>query len=159
MALSIGQSAPHFTLYDQDRTKRSIEEFLGEPVVLAFFPGAFTGVCDTEMCTLRDSIQRFAEANAQVIGISVDPPFVLKEFAAKYSLPFVLLSDYNREVSRLYDVLFENLAGLEGYHTSNRAVFVLDGSGTIRYIWIASPSPAVEPPYDEVIAQTKAFGA
>lgn len=159
MALSIGDRAPNFTLYDQERTKRSLDEFLGKPIVLAFFPGAFTGVCDTEMCTLRDSMQRFAEANAQVIGISVDPPFVLKEFAAKYSLPFVLLSDYDRQVSRQYGVLFKNLAGLEGYHTSNRAVFILDGSGTIRYMWIASPSPAVEPPYDEVIAQTKTLSA
>ncbi|GBD05172.1 Putative peroxiredoxin bcp [bacterium HR20] len=157
MALNVGDRAPSFTLYDQDRTKRSLDEFLGKPVVLAFFPGAFTGVCDTEMCTLRDSMQRFSEANAHVIGISVDPPFVLKEFATKYSLPFVLLSDFDRSVSKLYDVLFENLAGLEGYHTSNRAVFILDGSGTIRYIWVASPNPGVEPPYDEVIAQTKAI--
>jgi peroxiredoxin len=157
MALNVGDRAPSFTLYDQDRTKRSLDEFLGKPVVLAFFPGAFTGVCDTEMCTLRDSMQRFSEANAHVIGISVDPPFVLKEFAMKYSLPFVLLSDFDRSVSKLYGVLFENLAGLEGYHTSNRAVFILDGSGTIRYIWVASPNPGVEPPYDEVIAQTKAI--
>lgn len=157
MALNVGDRAPSFTLYDQDRTKRSLEEFLGEPVVLAFFPGAFTGVCDTEMCTLRDSMHRFSQANARVIGISVDPPFVLKEFATKYSLPFVLLSDFDRSVSKRYGVLFENLADLEGYHTSNRAVFILDGGGTIRYIWIASPNPAVEPPYDEIITQTAAI--
>lgn len=156
MALSVGDRAPEFTLYDTNLTKRSLQEFLGKPVVLAFFPGAFTGVCDTEMCTLRDSMQRFAEANATVIGISVDPPFVLKEFAAKYSLPFVLLSDYTRETARKYGVLFENLAGLEGYHTSNRAVFILDGNGIIRYIWIA-PVPKEEPPYEEVIAQTRAL--
>lgn len=156
MALSVGDRAPDFTLYDQDRNKRSLSEFIGKPVVLAFFPGAFTGVCDTEMCTLRDSMQRFAAANAQVIGISVDPPFVLKEFATKYSLPFVLLSDYSRQVSQQYGILFENLAGLDGYHTSNRAVFILDSAGIIRYIWIASPSPAVEPPYDEVIAKAAA---
>ncbi len=157
MALNVGDRAPNLTLYDQDRNKRSLDEFLGKPIVLAFFPGAFTGVCDTEMCTLRDSIHRFSEANAQVIGISVDPPFVLKEFAAKYALPFVLLSDFHRTASKQYGVLFENLAGLEGYHTSNRAVFILDGNGTIRYIWIASPTPAVEPPYEDVIAQTKAL--
>lgn len=156
MALSVGDRALSFTLYDQDRKQRSLDEFIGKPVVLAFFPGAFTGVCDTEMCTLRDSMQRFIAANAQVIGISVDPPFVLKEFATKYSLPFVLLSDFDRQVSRQYGVLFENLAGLDGYHTSNRAVFILDSAGIIRYIWIASPSPAVEPPYDEVIAQAAA---
>ncbi|MCS7302226.1 MAG: peroxiredoxin [Bacteroidota bacterium] len=157
MALTVGDRAPRFALYDQDRTKRTLEEFLGQPVVLAFFPGAFTGVCDTEMCTLRDSMHRFSEANARVIGISVDPPFVLKEFAAKYSLPFVLLSDYTREVSQQYGVLFENLAGLEGYNTSNRAVFILDADGVIRYTWTATPTPAVEPPYDEVIAQTHAL--
>lgn len=155
MTCSVGDRAPEFTLYDADRNKRSLSEFRGRPVVLAFFPGAFTGVCDTEMCTLRDSMSRLIQANAAVIGISVDPPFVLKEFATKYSLPFVLLSDFDRNISRLYGVLFENLGGIEGYHTSNRAVFILDGEGIIRYVWIASPTPAVEPPYDEVIAHTQ----
>ncbi|GIV54616.1 MAG: peroxiredoxin [Candidatus Kapaibacterium sp.] len=157
MSVSIGNRAPDFTLYDADRTKRSLSEFLGTPVVLAFFPGAFTGVCDTEMCTLRDSMHRFAEAKAQVIGISVDSPFVLKEFATKYSLPFVLLSDFDRHVTQQYGILFENLGGVEGYHTSNRAVFILDRDGMIRYSWIASPNPGVEPPYDEVIAQANAI--
>ncbi len=152
MALSVGDRAPEFTLYDADRTKRSLNEFIGKPIVLAFFPGAFTGVCDTEMCTLRDSMHRLASADAQIIGISVDPPFVLKEFAKKYALPFVLLSDFDRQVSREYGILFENLGGIEGYHTSNRAVFILDRDGIIRYIWIASPNPGVEPPYDEVIS-------
>jgi len=157
MPLNVGDRAPNFTLYDQDRNKRSLVEFLGKPIVLAFFPGAFTGVCDTEMCTLRDSIHRFSEANARVIGISVDSPFVLKEFATKYALPLVLLSDFDRAVTKLYGLLFENLGGVEGYHTSNRAVFILDSNGTIRYSWVASPTPAVEPPYDDVIAQTKAL--
>lgn len=157
MALSIGNRAPEFTLYDADRTKRSLSEFLGKPIILAFFPGAFTGVCDTEMCTLRDSMHRLAESNAQVLGISVDSPIVLKEFATKYSLPFVLLSDFSRQVSQQYGVLFENFVGIEGYHTSNRAVFILDRDGMIRYIWIAHPNPGVEPPYDEVIAQANAL--
>jgi peroxiredoxin len=102
-------------------------------------------------------MHRLAESNAQVLGISVDPPFVLKEFATKYSLPFVLLSDFSRQVSQQYGVLFENLGGIEGYHTSNRAVFILDRDGMIRYIWIAHPNPGVEPPYDEVIAQANAI--
>ncbi len=157
MALSVGDRAPEFTLYDADRTKRSLNEFIGKPIVLAFFPGAFTGVCDTEMCTLRDSMHRLASADAQIIGISVDPPFVLKEFAIKYSLPFVMLSDFDRRVSREYGILFENLGGIEGYHTSNRAVFILDRDGIIRYIWIASPNPGVEPPYDEVITNANAL--
>lgn len=157
MALSVGDRAPEFTLYDADRTKRSLNEFIGKPIVLAFFPGAFTGVCDTEMCTLRDSMHRLASADAQIIGISVDPPFVLKEFAKKYALPFVLLSDFDRQVSREYGILFENLGGIEGYHTSNRAVFILDRDGIIRYIWIASPNPGVEPPYDEVISNANAL--
>ncbi len=157
MALSVGNRAPEFTLYDADRTKRSLNEFIGKPIVLAFFPGAFTGVCDTEMCTLRDSMHRLASADAQIIGISVDAPFVLKEFAIKYSLPFVMLSDFDRRVSREYGILFENFGGIEGYHTSNRAVFILDRDGIIRYIWIASPNPGVEPPYDEVIANANAL--
>lgn len=149
MAVEVGQTAPEFSLFDADRSKRSLSEFRGKNVVLAFIPGAFTGVCTTEMCTLRDRLDQFNSFNAQVLGISVDPPFSQKAWADANNLNFPMLSDYNREAVNLYGVALENLAGLEGYTAANRAVFVLDKEGVVRYKWVA-PAPTNEPDYDEI---------
>ena len=149
MAVEVGQNAPEFTLYDQDRQQRSLGEFKGKNVVLAFYPGAFTGVCTTEMCTLRDRMDQFNSLNAQVLGISVDAPFAQKAWSDQNNLNFPLLSDFNRQTVELYDVAFPNLAGLEGYTVANRAVFIVDKGGVVRYKWLA-PSPLNEPDYDEI---------
>ena len=149
MAVEIGQEAPGFSLYDQDLNERSLAEFRGKNVVLAFYPGAFTGVCTTEMCTLRDQSGELDSLNAQVLGISVDPPFAQKAWADANSLNFPVLSDYNREVVDQYDVAFPNLGGLQGYVAANRAVFIVDKDGVVRYRWLA-PSPVNEPDYEEV---------
>jgi peroxiredoxin len=149
MAVEVGQAAPDFTLYDTDRKQRKLSEFAGQNVVLAFFPGAFTGVCTTEMCTFRDRLGEFNSLDAQVLGISVDPPFSQKVFADQNNLNFTILSDFNRQVVNQYGVTLPNLAGLEGYIAANRAVFVVDKQGAVQYKWVA-PSPANEPDYDEV---------
>ncbi len=147
--VSVGDAAPDFTLFDADRKPRKLSEFRGKNVVLAFYPGAFTGVCTKEMCTFRDSVERFNGLNAQVVGVSVDPPFANKAWADQHKLHFPLLSDYERKVVNLYGVAFPNLAGLTGYVAANRAVFVVDRSGVVRYRWVA-PNPTVEPDYGEV---------
>jgi peroxiredoxin len=149
MPVDVGQSAPGFTLYDQDRQQRSLADFKGKSVVLAFYPGAFTGTCTTEMCTLRDSIDQFNSLNTQVLGISVDPPFAQKAWADQNSLNFPILSDFNRQATNEYDVALPNMAGMEGYVACNRAVFIVDKDGVVRYRWIA-PSPVNEPDYDEI---------
>ena len=149
MSVEVGQPAPHFKLYDQDRQARDLNDFKGQNVVLAFFPGAFTGVCTTEMCTFRDRLEQFNSLNAQVLGVSVDPPFSQKVFADQNNLNFPLLSDFNREAANAYDVPLPNLAGLEGYVACKRAVFVIDGNGVVQYTWVGD-SPANEPDYDEV---------
>ena len=149
MAVEVGQAAPDFTLYDSDRQQRSLGEFKGKNVVLAFYPGAFTGVCTTEMCTLRDSSEQFNNLNAQVLGISVDPIFSQKVFSEQNNLNFPLLSDYSRQVVNQYDVALENMAGMEGYTAAKRAVFVLDKEGVVRYKWVGD-TPGVEPEYDEI---------
>ena len=149
MAVEVGQAAPDFTLYDSDRQQRSLGEFKGKNVVLAFFPGAFTGVCTTEMCALRDSSNQFNDLNAQVLGISVDPIFSLKVFSEQNNLNFPLLSDYSRQMVNQYDVALENMAGMEGYTAAKRAVFVLDKEGAVRYKWVGD-TPGVEPEYDEI---------
>ena len=149
MAVEIGQEAPGFSLYDQDLNERSLAEFRGKSVVLAFYPGAFTGVCTTEMCVLRDQAAEFNSLNAQVLGISVDPPFAQKAWSLANDLNFPVLSDFNRVVVHRYDVAFPDLGGLQGYVAANRAVFIVDKDGVVRYRWLA-PSPADEPDYEEV---------
>ncbi len=149
MAVDVGQAAPEFTLYDTDRGRRALSEFKGKNVVLAFFPGAFTGTCTTEMCALRDRADQFNSLNAQVLGISVDPPFSQKVWAENTGLNFPVLSDFNRQVVNLYGVALQDLAGLEGYVAAKRAVFVLDKGGVVRYKWVA-PAPGNEPLYDEI---------
>ncbi|MDA0734951.1 MAG: peroxiredoxin [Chloroflexi bacterium] len=149
MAVEVGQSAPDFTLYDTDRKERSLSEFKGKNVVLAFFPGAFTGVCTTEACTLRDNVDQFNAMNAQVVGITVDGPFAQKAWADQNNVNYPFLSDFGREVVNQYGLAFPNLAGLEGYVVANRAVVVVDKAGVVRYKWVA-PNPGTEPDYDEV---------
>ena len=152
MPVEVGQKAPDFQLPDHNRTTRSLKEFLGKKTILAFFPGAFTGVCDKEMCTFRDSIQTLTGLGAQVVGISVNDPFSNKAFANTYKLQFPLLSDYTRETIKKYGVFHEDFAGLKGYIAAKRSVFILDSKGIVRYKWI-SEDPAKEPDYEEIKKQ------
>jgi peroxiredoxin len=157
MAVDVGQSAPDFTLYDTDRKQRSLSEFKGKNVVLAFFPAAFSGVCTTEMCILRDNVDQFNSMNAQVIGISVDPIASQKAWSDQNHLQFPILSDFGRQVVNQYGVAFQNLGGVEGYVAANRAVLVLDKAGVVRYKWVA-PNPGTEPNYDEVKQAVSSLG-
>jgi peroxiredoxin len=149
MAVKVGDKAPEFTLTDGDKKSRSLHEFLGKKIVLAFFPGAFTGVCTKEMCTFRDSMSQFNSMDAQIVGISVDAPFSNKAFATQNNLQFPILSDYSREVVKRYGIPLDNFAGLQGYTAAKRAVFVLDQKGTVQYSWVTD-NPGVEPKYDEI---------
>ncbi|HYB66895.1 MAG TPA: redoxin domain-containing protein [Candidatus Acidoferrales bacterium] len=146
MSIEIGQKMLDFQLPDQDRKQRSLKEFQGKKVVLAFFPGAFTGVCDKEMCTFRDSL---ASLPGQVVAVSVNDPFTNKAFANANKLQFPILSDYMRETIKKLNILHNDFAGLKGYTAAKRSVFVLDPTGAVRYRWI-SEDPGKEPNYDEV---------
>jgi glutaredoxin-dependent peroxiredoxin len=145
----IGSPAPDFTLLDTARQKRSLSEFRGKNTVLAFYPGAFTGVCDNEFCALRDAMAEFNDLNAQVVGVSVDSPFANAAFASRHGLEFPLLSDFTRGTINTYGILLENFAGIEGYNVAQRSVFVLDADGVIRWSWVAA-SPGIEPDYAAV---------
>jgi peroxiredoxin len=145
----IGQEAPGFNLPDVEMKSRSLEEFRGKKLVLAFFPAAESPVCTTEMCALRDSLSMLKSLEAQVVGISVDGPFANKIFTENRHLNFPILSDYKREVINKYGIVMANLGSLEGYNAAKRSVFVLDERGMIRYSWI-SDNPQVEPNYDEI---------
>ena len=147
--IKVADKAPDFTLPDTEKTPRSLSEFLGKKVVLAFFVGAFTSTCTKEVCEFRDSMARLVDLNAQVIGVAVTDPFSNKAFAEKNRLPFPVLSDYNREVIKLYDLVFPDFAGLKGYTVAKRSIFILDETGIVRYVWI-SEDPSVEPNYSEI---------
>jgi peroxiredoxin len=156
MALKVGDKAPEFTLFDTEKKQRSLKEFLGKKTLLAFFPGAFTGVCTKEACAIRDSLSALNGKNAQVVGISVDSPFANRGFAERNNLGFPLLSDYTHAVSTQYCGLTTDFSGLPGLTVAKRSVFLLDPTGTVKYAWI-SDNPGVEPNYDEVNKALSSF--
>jgi len=149
--VSVGDDAPDFTapLANGDLGSFTLSERLDEaPIVLAFFPAAFTGTCTTEMCTFRDRMAKFEDVGATVYGVSIDTPFSLNEFRAQNDLSFGLLSDTNRELIDRYDVRMD-FADLGVRGVAERSVFVVNGDGEITYAWV-SDDPGVEPDYDEV---------
>ncbi len=151
MTITIGQAAPDFTLFDHKREKVTLSGLKGKKVVLAFFPAAFTGVCEKELCTFRDSMEEMNGLNATVLAISVDAPFANAAFATRNNLQFPVLSDYAREATQAYDIAMDDFAGMPGYTASKRAVFIIDEEGKVGYTWIG-PNPGVEPDYDAVKA-------
>ncbi len=154
MTLNVGSKAPEFTLFDTNKKPRQLSEFHGKKVVLAFYPGAFTGACTKELCAFRDAMSNFNNLNAQVVGISIDSPFANNAFAAQNNLQFPLLSDYTREVCKQYCGVYEDFAGIKGYNASKRAVFIIDANGIVTYAWI-SENPGVEPDYNAVTQALK----
>jgi peroxiredoxin len=147
--VKIGDKAPTFILPDTDLKPRSLQEFLGSKVVLAFFIGAFTSVCTKEMCAFRDSMARLIDLKAQVIGISVNDPFSNKAFAKKNRLTFPILSDYNRQAIKEYGVETSDFAGLNGYTVAKRSIFIVDKNGVVRYVW-TTENPTIEPDYMDI---------
>ena len=131
MSVDVGTTAPDFTLTDQDRHPVTLSQQRGRPVVLAFFPGAFSSVCEKELCTFRDSMAQLGKATAQVYGISTDTFFALKAFSDQQKLNFPLLSDFNKQVIRDFGVFNEDMIGLKGI--AKRAVFVIDKNGVVRH--------------------------
>ena len=149
--VNIGDTAPSFTLKNTAKEDVNLADYTGKTVILVFYPGAFTGVCDKEMCAFQDNMAKLNEANTAVLGISVDSPWANAEFARKYNLEFDLLSDLDREVVNSYDAAFVGLGGIEGYVCANRVVIVIDKNGVVQHRWVAE-NPGVEPDYDAVVA-------
>jgi peroxiredoxin len=132
MKIEVGQPAPDFTLFDSEKKKITLSEMKGKNVLLLFFPQAFTGVCTTQLCTVRDDISRYNNANATVLGVSVDSVFTLEKFKAEQGYNFPLLSDFNKEVSRAYNALYEDwILDMKG--VSKRSAFIIDKEGVIQY--------------------------
>jgi peroxiredoxin len=149
MSVDVGSPAPDFTLVDQDRQPVTLSAQRGGPVVLAFFPAAFSSVCTKELCTFRDSLARLNAAKAKVLGISVDTFFALKAFRDAEHLTFPLLSDFNKEVIEQYGVVNPDMIGLRGI--AKRALFVIDGKGIVRHREVLEDARN-EPDYEKAFA-------
>ncbi|MFM2138873.1 MAG: hypothetical protein RJA57_1180 [Bacteroidota bacterium] len=132
MALPIGTPAPDFTLFSDERNPVTLSECKGQPVVLLFFPLAFTSVCTTELCAVRDTMATYNELQARVFGISVDTPQTLARFREEQRLNFNLLSDFNKEASRAYGCIYEQF-GMNMRGVSKRGAFVIDKDGIVRH--------------------------
>jgi peroxiredoxin len=150
MSLKIGDKAPDFTLPSftpsTEVTNISLGNYKGKNIVLLFFPQAFTGVCTNELCTMSDNFNQYKDMNAEVLGISVDGTFVQKAFAEKNNIMVPLLSDFNKEAVKKYDVLLPEFAhGMKG--TAQRAVYVIDRDGVIRYVEVTK-TPGELPNFD-----------
>lgn len=132
MALTVGQKAPDFKLFSSELKEVSLSDYSGKKLVLHFFPMAFTGVCTTQLCTMRDSFGYYSDMGAEVLAISVDSPFTLSKFKEENNYQFPLLSDFNKEVSQAYGAYYDEFVfQLKG--VAKRAAFVIDEEQNILY--------------------------
>jgi glutaredoxin-dependent peroxiredoxin len=142
MTIQVGQKAPDFSLFDTERKKVSLADFKGKNVLILFYPQAFSSTCTAELCAVRDDIARYNNANAEVLGISVDSVFTLKRYKEEQGYNFPLLSDFNKEVSAAYDSLYENWI-LEMKGVSKRSAFIVDKEGIIQYVELVETKDGV----------------
>jgi peroxiredoxin len=153
--LRAGDPAPPFTLPEGPGRDVRVAP-AGRPAVLLFFPLAYSSVCTREMCAVRDDWESWTALDAAVYAISVDSPFVAARYRADHGLPFPVLSDFNREVSGMFGVLYEDFYGLRG--VAKRAAFVIDPQGRIAYDWVTEDAD-VEPDYPAVQAAVAGLGS
>ncbi|OXM61833.1 peroxiredoxin [Amycolatopsis vastitatis] len=139
MTVEVGSEAPDFTLNDYNKQPVQLSSFRGDkPVLLVFYPFAFSGICTGELCQLRDEFADYDNKGVQVLGVSVDTPFSLKAWAEKEGYQFPLLSDFwpHGEVARAYGV-FNEQAGL-----AVRGTFLIDKDGVVRFAEVNAPGEA-----------------
>ena len=126
--------APNFSLYSSDKEKVTLSDLIGnENILILFFPQAFTGVCTKELCSVRDHIKDYQNLNTTVIGISVDSVFTLAKYKQDENLNFILLSDFNKEVSSMYGSIYESFTDMGMKGVSKRSAFIIDKQGVIQY--------------------------
>ena len=140
MTLSVGDTAPDFTLNDSERQPFTLSEHRGSPVLVVFYPFAYSGICTGELCQLRDELAVYTDAGVQVLAISTDPVFSLKAFKAQEDFDFPLLSDFwpHGAVAQAYGV-FNEKAGM-----AVRGTFLIDAEGTIAFAEVNGPGDARE---------------
>ena len=150
MVLNVGDSAPDFELADTDLKMRKLSEFLDKKVVLSFIVAASSPVCETELCTFRDSWNDISNLGAHVVAISNDGPFANKAFAEKNNYNFPVLGDYTSKTIRDYDILLQDLLHVKDYNAAKRSVFILDEEHKVIWKWV-SEDPLKEPDYSEIM--------
>ena len=148
MALQTGEKAPDFTLFDSDKNQFTLSEQRGSNVLLLFFPLAFTSVCTAELCSVRDNLKVYESLNVKPFGISVDSVYTLAKFKAEQNLNFPLLSDFNKEVSTLYNSLYEKF-GFEMRGVSKRSAYLIDGDGIIQYAEVLE-NAGLQPDFEKI---------
>ena len=156
-----GETAPDFTAplaggeaYNDLESFTLSEAFGDGPIVLAFYPAAFTSGCTEEMCAFRDSLDAFDDLDARVYGISVDLPFAQNVWIEEHDLGFPMISDWDHEIIRQYDVVYEDMYGM--VEVAQRSVFVLDAAGIVTYRWVrAGDNPDFESFVDELRAEVE----
>ena len=148
--VEIGEKIPSVKLVDTElKPVHLYRASKGQPTIIAFFPGAFTGVCTKEMCRFRDDLAKLNSMNSRIYAVSVDGPFPNKEFKEKNGLNFTVLSDYKKQAVKKFGIVLDNFAHIKGYKVAKRSVFITDSEGVVRYKWV-SDDPMVEPNYAEV---------
>ena len=148
MKIEPGQKAPDFTLYDSEKNQVTLSELKGQPVLLLFFPLAFTSTCTKELCSVRDTIGWYNNVHAKVFGISVDSLHTLAKYKAEQQLNFPLLSDFNKDVSASYGSLYE-MFGFNMKGVSKRSAFVIDKNGIVQYAEVLENAGEV-PDFDKI---------
>ena len=146
--LKPGDHAPAFTLFNTDKKEVSLSDFRGKNLVILFFPQSFTGVCTTELCSVRDGLSEYQNLNAEVVAISVDSLFTLGAFKEAQQFNFEMLSDFNKEVCQAYGSYYENFV-FNMHGVAKRAAFVVDAAGVIRYAEVLESAGDI-PNFDEV---------
>ena len=153
-SIGVGAAAPDFTVFaPPGEADFTLSEHRGRPVVLMFVPLAFTSTCTAEFCHIAENWGQWGRLGADVVGISVDSPFVNRKWGEEMGAPFPILSDFNKDAAAAYGVLSEEVLGLRG--VAKRSVFVVDGEGRITYAWV-SENPGVLPPFDEIVDAARA---
>jgi peroxiredoxin len=156
MAIQKGHQAPDFSLFNSEKTKVNLADYKGKNLVILFFPQAFTGVCTTELCSVRDNLNVYTSLNADVVGISVDSIFTLAKFKEEQQYNFPLLSDFNKTTAQAYEAIYDEFVfDMKG--VSRRAAFVVDKEGTIQYAEVLESAGDL-PNFDAIKQTLEAIG-
>ena len=148
--VEIGSKAPDAAVSPKAGQWVQLSEYVGDrPLVVLFFPMAFTSVCTAELCAVAEDWSSYGGMDAQVLAISVDSPYTGQRFALETKVPFPILSDFNKEAIRAWGVVREDFHGMKG--VAERAAFVVDRDGIVRYAWQGA-HPGMMPPFDEIKA-------
>lgn len=155
MSIQVGQTALDFSLFDTEKNKQTLSEQRGSNVLLLFFPLAFTSVCTAELCSVRDNLKLYEQLDARPFGISVDSLYTLAKFRAEQNLNFPLLSDFNKEVSKRYDALYETF-GFDMKGVSKRAAFLIDKDGVVQYAEVLD-NAGMQPDFEAIQVKLRAL--